>query len=182
MNHSFFGWLLCALLPSSYAMADCIDDAAAYQQVHPAVLRAIAFNESGMRAATLNHNTNGTVDIGLMGINTVHLAELSRHGVDQVVLTEPCANAYVGAWYLKRMMVRHGNNWRAVGAYHSETPRLNAEYVARIQGILRHWGVMVAPKVNQTEATLEPLSWRDTRRNQNSTHGYVDPQSTAEPA
>lgn len=147
---------LCMGLPASYALADCIDDAAAYQQVHPHVLRAIAFNESGMRAGTINRNSNGTLDIGLMGINTIHLAELSRHGLDQVTLAEPCVNAYVGAWYLRRMMNKHGNTWRAVAAYHSETPHLGAIYVERIQDILKRWGILVSQIYKGSELAEPP--------------------------
>jgi soluble lytic murein transglycosylase-like protein len=147
---------LSAGLLAQQALADCIDEAAAYQQVHPHVLRAIAFNESGMRANTINRNSNGTLDIGLMGINTVHLAELSRHGVDQTTLAEPCVNAYVGAWYLRRMMNKHGNTWRAVAAYHSETPHLGELYVERIQGILKRWGIQIASMDKGSESAVPP--------------------------
>jgi hypothetical protein len=64
------------LLVAGPCRADCIDDAADYHRVHPYVLRAIAFQESRMRPAAVNRNADGSVDFGMMGINSVHLAEL----------------------------------------------------------------------------------------------------------
>ena len=49
----FTSTLAIAMTMSTPAMADCIDDAARYQQVHPYVLRAIAYHESRMRADLL---------------------------------------------------------------------------------------------------------------------------------
>lgn len=137
-------WLLMAavdLVPGR-AMADCIDAAAAYHQVHPYVLRAIAYQESRMRPTIIGRNANGTIDIGLMGINSVHLRELGNFGIPASRLSEACANAYVGAWYLRRKMDKYGNTWRAVAAYHSETPDIGASYAKRIHGILAGWGVV----------------------------------------
>ena len=124
------------------AHADCIDDAAHYQQVHPYVLRAIAYHESQMRADITHDNTNRTTDYGVMGINSVHLPELAGFGVTKEQLLDPCVNAYVGAWYLRRKMEKYGNTWQAVAAYHSETPDIGATYVAKIQGLLMAWGVL----------------------------------------
>lgn len=124
------------------AIADCIDAAAAYHRVHPYVLRAIAYHESRMRPATVAKNDNGTVDIGLMGINSVHLAELGTFGIPADQLSDACTNAYVGAWYLRRKIDKYGYTWRAVAAYHSETPELGTNYAKHIQRILAGWGVM----------------------------------------
>ncbi|WP_333678127.1 lytic transglycosylase domain-containing protein [Dyella sp.] len=129
-----------ALAPHS-ARADCIDEAAYYHQVHPYVLRAIAYQESQMRADVTHVNTNRTTDYGVMGINSVHLSELSGFGIAREQLLDPCVSAYVGAWYLRRKMEKYGNSWRAVAAYHSETPDIGAAYVVKIQGLLTTWGV-----------------------------------------
>lgn len=129
-------------LGTAVAHADCIDDAAYYQQVHPYVLRAIAYQESQMRADVTNNNTNRTTDYGVMGINSVHLPELSSFGIAKEQLLDPCVNAYVGAWYLRRKMEKYGNTWQAVAAYHSETPDIGAAYTERIQSLLTTWGVL----------------------------------------
>lgn len=126
------------------AAADCIDDAARYQRVHPHVLRAIAYHESRMRPETVNHNKNRSVDIGLMGINTIHSNELARYGVDRERLFDPCVNAYVGAWLLRRKVDKYGATWRAVAAYHSETPEIGDAYMKRIQDVMRRWRLLPA--------------------------------------
>jgi soluble lytic murein transglycosylase-like protein len=137
-------WTLAATLGSmpGLLLADCIDSAAAYHHVHPYVLRAIAYQESGMRPATVGQNRNGTIDIGLMGINSVHLRELGGYGIPPGRLGEACTNAYVGAWFLRRKIDKYGNTWQAVAAYHSETPEIGAGYAQRIQRILAGWGVL----------------------------------------
>jgi soluble lytic murein transglycosylase-like protein len=131
-----------ATLGTHTANADCIDDAALYQQIHPYVLRAIAYQESHMRADVTNHNANRTTDYGVMGINSVHLPELSGFGIAKEQLLDPCVSAYVGAWYLRRKMEKYGNTWQAVAAYHSETPDIGAAYAARIKDVLTNWGVL----------------------------------------
>lgn len=136
--------VLATLLASAPAAADCIDDAARYQGVHPHVLRAIAYHESRMKPETVNHNKNRTRDIGLMGINTVHGGELSRYGIAPDRLFDPCVNAYVGAWLLRRKVDKYGATWKAVAAYHSETPQVGEAYMRRIQDVMRRWGLLPA--------------------------------------
>lgn len=130
--------------------ADCIDDAARYQHVDPFVLRAIAYHESRMQPATVGRNTNGTLDIGVMGINTVHLPELSGYGIRPAHLRDGCTNAYIGAYYLRRKIDKYGNTWRAVAAYHSETPALGAAYATAIRRVLASWGVLDRPPGGMT--------------------------------
>ena len=147
---------LAALLASAPAAADCIDDAARYQGVHPHVLRAIAYHESRMKPETVNHNKNRTRDIGLMGINTVHGGELSRYGIGPDRLFDPCVNAYVGAWLLRRKVDKYGATWKAVAAYHSETPEIGEAYMRRIQDVMRRWGLL--PAVAATAPKLAPAA------------------------
>lgn len=133
--------MIAFLLASVACHADCIDEASNYHQVHPYVLRAIAFQESGMRPSVVNRNNDGSTDFGMMGINSIHLSELGRYGVKPHQLFDPCVNAYVAAWYLHRKMAKYGNTWRAVGAYHSEAPQAGSLYVAQIKRILHSWGL-----------------------------------------
>lgn len=121
------------------AYADCFDDAAAYQHVDPTVLRALAWQESRNRPDATHVNGNGSIDYGVMQINSIHLPELSRYGVDKVTLLEPCKNVYIAAWQLRRMMLKYGDTWTAIGAYHSETPALRDQYAAQVARILRRW-------------------------------------------
>ncbi|AOY97828.1 lytic transglycosylase (plasmid) [Cupriavidus sp. USMAA2-4] len=137
-----------AMLAAGAARADCFDAAGAYHQVNPMVLRAIAWQESRFRADAVRRNDDRSIDRGLMQINSVHLAELKRYGVDARTLEDGCASVFIGAWHLRRKMNRHGNTWAAVGAYHSETPALRERYARAIADILRRWQ---APRGGRTE-------------------------------
>lgn len=75
---------------------DCITHAARFHGVKEMVLRAIAFHESRMKTWEVRRNTNGTYDIGVMQINTIHLAELARLGIGPVHLKDGCVSAFGG--------------------------------------------------------------------------------------
>ncbi len=119
---------------------ECFARAGAYQGVNPLVLRAIAWYESKGDANAVHRNANGSIDVGQAQINSVHFAQLRRYGVPPGALTDACINTYVAAWVLKRKMVRYGNTWQAIGAYHSETPALRDQYARSIRDILVSWG------------------------------------------
>jgi soluble lytic murein transglycosylase-like protein len=120
----------------------CFDSAAVYQGVNPAILRAIAWFESKGDPAAVHRNVDGSVDVGQAQINSVHFAELRRYGVSPAALTNGCVNIYVAAWLLKQKMVRYGNTWQAIGAYHSENPRLRDAYARSIHAVLSTWGLI----------------------------------------
>ncbi|KWN14711.1 BapC protein [Burkholderia territorii] len=124
---------------SGPAHADCYEAAAQYQQVNPLILRAIAWQESHGHADALNYNANGSIDYGLMQINSVHLPTLASYGIAKDALMEPCKNVYIAAWVLRQKMNKYGNTWAAVGAYHSETPALRDRYASAIATILARW-------------------------------------------
>lgn len=142
-------WLLCAALvvasvlgaPSTaHADEDCFARAGAYQGVNPLVLRAIAWYESKGDPSAVHRNADGSIDVGQSQINSVHFAELRRYGVPPGALKDACVNTYVAAWMLKQKMIRYGNTWQAIGAYHSETPSLRDQYARSIHRVLVSWG------------------------------------------
>ncbi len=124
------------LLP---AYADCFDAAARYQRVNPMILRAIAWQESHYKPNAIRRNDNGSIDYGLMQINSIHLSRLSRYGISSNTLMQPCASVYIAAWHLRQKMNKFGNTWQAVGAYHSETPVHRDRYARQIVSILNRW-------------------------------------------
>jgi len=124
------------------ARADCIDDAAARHQVDALVLRAIGWQESRLQPAALGRNANGSIDVGAFQINSVHLAELHRYGIERSALADGCVSAEVAAWHYRRQVDLYGDGWRAVGAYHSHTPALAARYANQIAAILMRWQVI----------------------------------------
>jgi hypothetical protein len=126
------------------AHADCIDDAAARHQVNALVLRAIGWQESRLQPAAVGRNANGSVDLGAFQINSVHLSELKRYGIDRAALADGCVSAEVAAWHYRRQVELHGPSWQAVGAYHSQTPARAAWYANQIAAVLMRWNVLPA--------------------------------------
>lgn len=106
----------------------CLAQAAASHGVSLALLRAVAQQESGLQPQALRRNTDGSVDHGLMQVNSRWLPVLARHGISREALMQPCVNADVGAWILAQALRTEGDTWRAVGAYHSRTPQHNRQY------------------------------------------------------
>ena len=110
----------------------CIPAAAQHHRIDPRLLRAVLKVESDLRPWALGRNANGTVDMGMAQINSIHLPELARHGIQTQHLFDPCVASYVAAWLLRKNIDRHGLTWFGVAAYHSLTPEHNQRY----QGLL----------------------------------------------
>ena len=106
----------------------CIVGAAQYHGVNPYLLRAILVVESRLNPKAINVNMNGTRDIGVAQINSIHLPVLQNHGIKESHLMDGCVNTYVGAWLLRKQISRHGLNWFGIAAYHSVTPDKNFRY------------------------------------------------------
>lgn len=145
-------WRWCALLclPALCQAGDCFQDAARFHRVDADILRAIARVESAYDPAAVGHNSNGTQDLGLMQINSVHFAELASQGIAPKRLRDACTSIYVAAWHYARQVSRYGNTWKAVGAYHSATPALRDGYARRVRTVVEGWrrsGRVDAPRI-----------------------------------
>lgn len=125
---------------------DCVAQAATYHSVNPWVLRAIIQVESNFNPNALNKNNNGTVDVGIAQINSMHFKELGKYGIAQRDLMNGCISSYVAAWHLRKQINAHGNTWFAVGAYHSATKCYNERYTGLVWNVLLKWGVVKGPK------------------------------------
>jgi len=111
-------FLLLAAANSAFADS-CWSSASERYGIHETILRAIALTESAMNSTAINRNTNGSVDVGLMQINSRWFPQLAEMGVQLGDLWNPCTNIHVGAWILAGEIRRFGYTWQAVGAYHA---------------------------------------------------------------
>ena len=115
------------------AQAFCFEEAGQRYQVSPWLLWSIAKSESAFDPSAINSNRNGTVDVGLMQINSIWADPL---GKTWKPINDPCTNVMAGAWILRQCMQDYGYTWKAVGCYHSRTPELRDAYALRIANIL----------------------------------------------
>jgi len=136
-----------AFAQDSAAPDRCIEPAAQYHRVNPHILRAILAIESGTRPDVVSRNKNGSIDVGIAGINSIHFKDLARVGVTREKLMDPCVSTYVAAWKVSKHMARFGNNWYGVAAYHSKTPYHNARYQALLHNQLVRQGVVAGRKI-----------------------------------
>lgn len=118
------------------ANAFCFEEAAHRYGVSEMLLKAIAKTESNFNPAAINTNSNGSVDYGVMQINSQHLKNLAQYNITAADLMEPCTSVNVGAWILSDAIRTYGPNWRAVGAYgvgnRPDREHLRGEYAAKV--------------------------------------------------
>jgi hypothetical protein len=123
----------------------CIIPAAQYHSVNPWILRAILRVESGFNASAIGVNRNGTRDLGIGQINTVHFRELAKYGIAPEHLMDACIGTYVAAWTLKASTAKWGNTWFGVAAYHSSTPSENHRYQILLHNALVRDRIFAGP-------------------------------------
>lgn len=141
---------------------ECIAIAAETYQINPLLLRAIREQERG-DIGMIRKNTDKTYDHGPFQINTVHLEQLSRYGINAKMLTyDPCVNVAAGAWHLRRKInevnknvwkdVNQGPVWKGVGRYHSKTKNHGIPYMRKIQAIFKKLVAMRVAERNSITA------------------------------
>ena len=122
--------------------ARCIEASARYNRIPVPLLRAIRLQEGG-RVGGWRVNRDGSIDYGVMQINSRWLPVLELQGYDATVLTyDSCASIAAGAWILAQALARLGawnrsdvdgnRYWRAIGDYHSQTHALNRAYAEQV--------------------------------------------------
>lgn len=100
--------------------------------IESSLLKRIAMIESSLNPHAINQNKNGTVDIGLMQINSMHLKQLSKVGVTRQSLLDPEVNVYVAALLLSSHIRKNGYNLEAIGCYHSVNPVFKNQWLRRL--------------------------------------------------
>jgi soluble lytic murein transglycosylase-like protein len=124
--------------------ASCWVEAGIRHSVEPELLYAIAQVESGLKPRAVNHNSDGSRDIGLMQINSMHLPRLQARGItEQRLLDEPCTSITVGASILAEFIERYGYNWTAVGAYNTGHSPRQAQRLRYAGKVWRHYRALL---------------------------------------
>ena len=122
----------CAAATTLSLVEDCLAQAAARHGVAYVLLRAIAEHESGLNPLASSKNLDGSVDVGLMQINSRWLPTIAPYGISKTDLLNPCVSAHVGAWILANNIRRLGLTWNAVGAYNAATPQKRIRYASAV--------------------------------------------------
>jgi len=117
--------------------AYCFETAGMYYGVSPSLLYAIAKVESGLNANAINKNKDGSIDVGLMQINSRWFSYLRKHGIDPRWLFDPCYNVMVGAMVLRHCIDRYGLTWQAVDCYNKGSKaQPSSKYVWKVYKVL----------------------------------------------
>jgi len=99
------------------------------------MLYAVAKVESNFNPNAINVNKNGSTDIGIMQINTIHLPVLkTKFGVTRNDLFDPNTNIHIGAWVLSNCLNKHGLNYKAINCYNGRIVRNN--YYQKVANVL----------------------------------------------
>lgn len=79
-------------------------------------------------------NNNGTWDLGAYQINTIHINEIVKMGIDPfAVLSDAKVNANIAAYILSQHLAQNKDIWKAIGTYHSRTPHIQARYIESVK-------------------------------------------------
>lgn len=91
-----------------------------YGRIHkiPAeLLWGIAKTESEFNPKAIGINPNGTKDMGLMQVNSIHEAELKRRNLTLDDLFDPEINVKYASEVLAKCFDRHGFTWQGLNCY-----------------------------------------------------------------
>lgn len=124
------------VLPVALAVASpgstfCFGEAARAYDLPTILLEVIAEVESGMNPNAAGWNPDGSVDVGLMQINSWWENRLGRKRWI-AVCTDPCYNVMTGAWILADCLQRYGYTMEGVGCYNALSPEKRTRYSEKI--------------------------------------------------
>lgn len=121
--------------PATSYVRDCV---AAASRVHkvPAVLLVMLLRVEGGRLGAVSQNTNETVDIGPMQVNSIWVHKMAQRWASSddaafhAIRDNLCANLEAGAWILRAGLDEaHGDLWEGVAFYHSHSPEHKQRYL-----------------------------------------------------
>jgi hypothetical protein len=73
-------------------------------------------------------------------INTVHLPQLARFGIQEADLFDACTSQEVGAWVLANCIQEFGTTWKSVGCYYTGPKSTNVvAQMAYVRDVQRYY-------------------------------------------
>lgn len=110
-------------------VTSCVKKASSAFGVSEVVIWTLLDVESGT-LGKVSMNTNKTVDIGPMQINSIHLPRLAKMGITEHQLKNTlCTNINVGAWIYASEYASTRDVAKAIARYHSRTPKFQSRYL-----------------------------------------------------
>ncbi|EAP1707933.1 lytic transglycosylase [Salmonella enterica] len=108
------------IISNNLQAADCFESAGKDAGIDPDLLRAIAWQESRLHYDAIGKNPVSGYGMGLMQIDSQHLAYMRQRGIDrELLVSDICTNIYSGALILAQAFNKWGPTWEAVGAYNA---------------------------------------------------------------
>jgi soluble lytic murein transglycosylase-like protein len=144
--------LLMVLLPS-LLFAFCFDEAAKEYNVPVDILRSIAEVESNRNPLAVGYNKDGTIDYGLMQINSSWYGKLG-HQMWADLTVDVCSNVKAGAWILSQCIKTYGNTPEAIGCYHAVSPEKRMRYARKVLGTFKQASYRSSRSAPATRTTV----------------------------
>lgn len=138
----------------------CVDQSSQNFSLKPIMIKTIIGVEGG-KVGTVSRNTNGSYDLGVMQVNTLHLSDLQeKFGYTwKDLVFDPCKNIQAGAWILsQRYSEVPGKPWLAVGNYHSKTPGKRSTYLRKIARVYSDLATVIGTP-NESSALARTTGW-----------------------
>ena len=152
-------------IQSGRRAAACLTAASATYHL-PVGLLLILLQVEGGSLGAVSHNSNDTVDIGPMQVNSIWVPRIASrwHAAPAVTLAALrdsfCANIEAASWILRQSLDEaHGDLWEGVGLYHSHDPTYKADYLRKVLRVALHLQQAVA------RSPADPSSSFQTARN-----------------
>lgn len=134
-------------VPIKPLTAQCLTKSASEFQIHPDVLLAILLVEGGTVGKNSRQNDNGSYDIGIFQINTIHRSAIAKLGITEEQLrNDGCISAAVAAWHLRNVVtpqaeaaVTNKDEYLSlIARYHSFTPSFNRIYAKKLEAAFEY--------------------------------------------
>lgn len=129
----------------AFGYDNCFENASKKYDVSKNLLNAIAAVESNHDIDAINVNINGSIDYGLMQINTFWIKKLKNNGINENNIMNPCLNIHIAAWILLQNFNDYGYNWNSVGIYNAGTSKKAVKrrkiYAKKIADTIGVWSI-----------------------------------------